>query len=568
AQSGGGPPGNAAASGGWTQEFTLSSAATIELSLRFRLIANSGFEDDEQAMALAEINGSRLGDDTDDSLATIVGNGNQGGDDDTGWQQRQFSVELGAGTHTLDLGVLVSKSTTGSEVADVYFDDVVIGVVGGGGGADGVLANDTGDLATLSSALVTQPANGVVVMASDGTFTYTPSPNFSGDDSFTYRASDSTGESSAATVTIAVSPVNDAPTGVGQDYSTAEDETLSVPTANGVLLGAGDIDTPVGQLVAVLDSDVSSGSLVLNPSGAFFYSPSPDTFGSDSFTYRVSDGVAQSPPQTVNISVTPVNDPPRAAVDVYSVDENGSLNAAVAQGNGGGGEIGIIAPGSAWRYLDDGSDQGVGWIATTFNDSSWALGIAQFGYGDGDENTVVGFGPDENDKYATTYFRRRFVVDDPGGLGGLAMRLIRDDAAAVYLNGIEVARSNLVPEASFDTRATNSTGNENAWRDFEIDPGLLVPGENLMAVEIHQHDPDSSDLSFDLSLSGTLEVVRGVLANDSDPEGTALTAAIESQPDNGSLSFEADGTFVYSPAPNFFGTDSFLYRVSDGEASS
>ncbi len=567
-QAGGDPPGNAAASGGWTQEFTLSSTSVVELSLRFRLIANSGFEDDEIVMALAELDGARLGGDTDGSLAYIVGNGNQGTDDDTGWQQRVFSLQLDPGIHTLDLGLFVSKSTTGSEVADVYFDDVVIGVIGGGGGADGVLANDMGDAATLTSVLLSQPANGVVDMAADGTFTYTPDADFFGDDTFTYRASDNTGNSSPATVTISVSPVNDAPTGVDHDYVTVEDQALSVGAASGVLLGAADVDSSPGQLVAVLASDAGNGSLVLNPNGAFIYSPSSNFVGVDTFTFRVGDGVAQSSPQTVSITVTPVNDPPLASADAYSVDENGVLRAAVAQGSGGGNEIEMIAPGSNWRYLDDGSNQGVGWIATTFDDSSWAVGAAQLGYGDGDEVTEVGYGPDEEDKYATTYFRRIFTVADPSGIGELAMRLIRDDAAAVYLNGNEIARQNLAPEAAFDTRAESSTGNENDWRDIDVDPGLLVSGVNLLAVEIHQHDPDSSDLSFDLSLTGTLEVVRGVLANDRDPEGSTLTASVEDPPDNGSLSLSPDGTFTYTPAPNFFGADGFHYRVSDGQASS
>ena len=435
----------------------------------------------------------------------------------------------------------MSKSTTGTEVADAYFDDVVISLAGGGGGKGGVLANDSGDSATLTSTMLTQAANGTVEMLGDGTFTYTPDTDFFGADSFTYRATDNTGNSSPATVSITVSPVNDAPTGLPRSYSTTEDQALAPGAAGGVLQGASDVDSPLGSLVATLDEDVSNGALLLNPSGAFVYSPAPNFSGTDAFAYRVSDGVTQSAPQTVTIIVTPVDDLPLAVADNYSVDENGRLAASVAQGSGDGDPIEMIAAGSEWRYLDDGSDQGVGWIATTFSDASWSVGLAQFGYGDDDEATVVGFGPDEDNKFATTYFRKTFNVADPGAISSLAMRLIRDDAAAVYLNGSEIARSNLVPEASFDTRAESSTGNENGWRDFDVDPSLLVPGANLLAVEIHQHDPDSSDLSFDLSLTGALRVVRGVLANDRDPEGSALSAVVEALPENGVLSFAQDG---------------------------
>src|SRR5439155_26286496 len=67
-----------------------------------------------------------------------------------------------------------------------------------------------------------------------------------------------------------------------------------------------------------------------------------------------------------------------------------------------------IPTGATWKYLDNGSNQGAAWKATSFNDSTWKSGPAQLGYGDGDEATVVAFGPDPNNKYITTYFRRSF----------------------------------------------------------------------------------------------------------------------------------------------------------------
>ena len=79
------PNGSPDSSGGWVQQFSLASATVVEISLRYRLIVNSGFENDESCMALAEIDGARLGNDTNSSLAFIQGGGNGGGDDDTGW---------------------------------------------------------------------------------------------------------------------------------------------------------------------------------------------------------------------------------------------------------------------------------------------------------------------------------------------------------------------------------------------------------------------------------------------------------------------------------------------------
>ena len=70
----------------------------------------------------------------------------------------------------------------------------------------------------------------------------------------------------------------------------------------------------------------------------------------------------------------------------------------------------LIAKGSVWKYLDNGSNQGAGWRAVAFNDGGWASGPAQLGYGDGDEATIVSFGPDSAAKYVTTYFRQTFKI--------------------------------------------------------------------------------------------------------------------------------------------------------------
>ena len=168
---------------------------------------------------------------------------------------------------------------------------------------------------------------------------------------------------------------------------------------------------------------------------------------------------------------------------------------------------GSIPRGSVWRYLDNGSDQGTAWRAPGFNDSGWKIGAAQLGYGDGDEATVIGYGPSATAKYTTSYFRRAFTVTDASQYTMLTLRLQRDDGAVVYLNGIEVFRSNMPAGAiSAATLAPEATPDETRLFEVAIDtrqnPALLVNGTNVMAVEVHQSWPTSSDLSFDAELSG------------------------------------------------------------------
>ena len=166
----------------------------------------------------------------------------------------------------------------------------------------------------------------------------------------------------------------------------------------------------------------------------------------------------------------------------------------------------FIVAGSTWKYLDDGSNQGTAWRDISFDDASWASGNAQLGYGDGDEATVISYGSSSSNKYITYYFRQSFNVSDPSAFSALELQLLRDDGAVVYLNGTEVYRSNMPSGSiSYTTQASSAIGGsaENTWHTASVSAALLVTGTNVLAVEVHQSNKTSSDLSFDCSLTGT-----------------------------------------------------------------
>jgi len=178
----------------------------------------------------------------------------------------------------------------------------------------------------------------------------------------------------------------------------------------------------------------------------------------------------------------------------------------------------LIAQRSAWRYLDTAVDPGATWNTSGFNDSSWATGLAQLGYGDGDETTVIGFGPDINNRHITTWLRHAWWVDDPNSFNSLQLRLLRDDGVVVYINGSEVARQNMpagtITPATLALVAVGGT-DETTFFNTSVSAGTLVAGTNMIAVEIHQATANSSDVSFDLQLigfsgnAGAPSVVRG-----------------------------------------------------------
>ena len=176
----------------------------------------------------------------------------------------------------------------------------------------------------------------------------------------------------------------------------------------------------------------------------------------------------------------------------------------------------LVPAGSVWKYLDNGSNQGTAWRASAFNDSAWASGAAELGYGDGDETTVISYGPNANSKYITSYFRKSFNVASLSALTALNLRVKRDDGIVVYLNGTEVYRDNM-PSGTigYTTLASTAASDDGAtWQTATISTAGLVQGTNVLAAEVHQSSATSSDVSFNLELTGStgssgLYVARG-----------------------------------------------------------
>ena len=166
----------------------------------------------------------------------------------------------------------------------------------------------------------------------------------------------------------------------------------------------------------------------------------------------------------------------------------------------------LISEGAEWRFWDRAEAPPEAWNTIEFDDGDWKQGRAQLGYGDGDEETVIDFGGDEFAKHPSAYFRREFEITNGDEITSLHVSLVRDDGAVIYLNGEEVLRE-LMPEGviQFDSFAidfppTNSENNP-IWLDFpDQSPRKLRVGRNVLAVSIHQNEPASSDLSFDLTL--------------------------------------------------------------------
>ncbi len=453
--------------------------------------------------------------------------------------------------------------------------------------APGVLANDSdvdGPF-PLTTLLVATTTNGTLTLNANGSFTYTPNANYNGPDSFTYRARDGSGlQSNIATVSINVTPVNDPPVAVNDSYTTPEDTQLVI-AAPGVLANDSDVDGPF-PLTAMLVTSPSHGVLTLNANGSFTYTPALDYNGPDSFTYRARDGSnAESNIATVSITVTPVNDPPIAANDAYGTDENVTLNVNAAQGvlandtdvDGPFPLTAVIvspATSGAVTLNANGSFQYV--PANGFN------GIVTFTYrardGANAESNIatvtITVGPVNdpplaiNDSYSTNEDTTLTVNaatgvlandTDPDGPFPLTAELLTNPAHGTLVvfnaNGsfTYVPNANYNGPDSFTYRARDGEG--LASQPATVNINVLPVDDPPVAVDDAYTTPEDVQLVIS---------APGVLSNDTDPDGPIPVAALLTQgPTNGSLTLNLNGSFTYTPNPNFNGVDTFRYRARD-----
>jgi hypothetical protein len=191
----------------------------------------------------------------------------------------------------------------------------------------------------------------------------------------------------------------------------------------------------------------------------------------------------------------------------------------------------LVPAGAEWRYHDEGRDLGTLWRTAAFDDTLWKRGPAQLGYGDDDVVTEIGFGPNANNKYITSYFRHEFFVEEAGRIINATLGVARDDGAVVYLNGREVFRSNMPSGTiTFRTLASGTVGSEDESTYFEAELAgtSFLEGRNVLAVEVHQAAVDSSDVSFNLRLEALLAPASGVglfptLVPEITPEGVRVS---------------------------------------------
>jgi VCBS repeat-containing protein len=450
--------------------------------------------------------------------------------------------------------------------------------------AAGVLTNDNdADGNVLHTILVTNVTNGTLVFNSDGSFTYTPTGAFSGTDSFTYRASDGISNSAtAATVNITVN-ANTPPVAVADAYNTPPNTTLTEP-APGVL--ANDTDAEGSALTAVLVTapPAADGTLTLNAAtGAFVFTPQAAFTGTTTFTYHANDGTSNSADVTVTINVG-TNNAPVAVADTYTTAEDTPLvvPATGVLGNDsdpdGNAITAVLAtpPSAAQGTVTLNADG-----SFTFTPAANFNGTATFTYHARDISmnsadvtvtitvTPVNDPPVAVDDAYGTGFNTPRTVAAPGVLGN-----------DTDIDGNPLTAFLVIPPFSGGTAILNADGSFTyipALNFFGTDIFLYEVTDgadfsNIAAVYINvgiNTPPVATDDAYTVPINTPLTVsAPGTLLNDTDADGNSLTASLAAPPAQGTLTFNADGSFTYTAPNGFTGAVTFTYMASDGIANS
>ncbi|HTM19355.1 MAG TPA: hypothetical protein VL172_02570, partial [Kofleriaceae bacterium] len=225
---------------------------------------------------------------------------------------------------------------------------------------------------------------------------------------------------------------------------------------------------------------------------------------------------------------------------------------------------------ATWWYWDAGGDLGTAWRTQTSGATGWRSGRGALGYGESYLATPVGYGPDANSKYITTYFTTTTQVDDPAAVSSMIAEVMYDDGFVAYLNGTEVARASMPAGAitAGTLAASHEAGNAYQQFDWSARRDLLHAGTNVLAVEVHQVAASSSDLVFDLALqlgsqpppppTGDEDIPRGSTWRYWDARQPPTTDATWTQPGY------SDGAWAAGPGPLGYGETYIVTPLSYG----
>ena len=374
---------------------------------------------------------------------------------------------------------------------------------------------------------------------------------------------------------------NVAPMAADDSFAMDEDAVLSgnVLADNGA--GPDEDENENDVLSVTLVTDVAHGTLTLGPAGTFSYRPDANFSGTDSFVYEVSDGRDGTDRATVTIDVAPVNDLADAVEDAYETQPGATLTVAAAAGvlandtdvegdpltatlveGPANGTLTLNADGS-FEYMPAGGFEGTD--SFTYRVEGGDVATVSILVSAPNVDPVAaddGFTTDEDTALSGNVLADNGGGADSDGNGDALMVTLVSDVANGTLT--------LGPNGNFGyTPDPDFSGTDSFV--YEISDGRGGTDRATVTITVAAVD-DPADAMADAyetqpGTTLTVAAAAGVLANDIEGEGAALTATLADGPANGTLTLNSDGSFSYTPDAGFDGQDSFTYAVPGGDTA-
>lgn len=508
-------------------------------------------------------------------------------DDFTGTDTFSYTVSDGAGgTSSASISLSVFD---GSPVANNDINVTSVGTpVSGNVLTNDHSGSDQNDTLTVNIAAVIAPTNGTLVLNPDGSYVYEPDAGFTGSDSFTYEVCDEAGNCDTAEVTIEVRDLTNSPNTNPVATDDAPTTFENTPVSGSLLSNDND---PDGDPLTINTTPVTApvnGSVVIGPDGTFLYTPDSGFTGTDSFVYEVCDdrGACDSATVTVTVRTDPtpgINDAPFAGDDAVfgtvAATVTGDLLANDSDPNNDPLTISTTpVSGPAHGTLMISSD---GTFAYTPH--SGFVGSDNFQYevcddagGCSTATVTISIAADPRPNAPAVVNDENFTLFENSSVSGSLTANDGDpEGGPVFINPSPLSGPtsgsitiNLDGTFTYSPHA-GFTGTDTVQYEVCDADGNCDTGFVTFDVQVDSNGPanDAPSAADDAALTTMNEAVSGnVLANDSDPNGDALTvpAGAVVGPTNGTLVLNTDGTFTYTPDADFTGNDSFIYGVDDG----
>ncbi|HDM8167488.1 TPA: tandem-95 repeat protein [Vibrio harveyi] len=429
-----------------------------------------------------------------------------------------------------------------------------------------------GDALTASNLSV--DGNATVTQNDDGSFTITPDADFNGDIDISFDISDGT-NTVQATADLTVNPINDLPVPQDQQFSVEEDGTLQFTDAD-LLAGATDIE---GDDLSVtgISYEGTDGVLTDNGDGTYSFAPNENFNGDVNFSFDVSDGT-DTVSANVDVSVTPVNDPPVAGSTSYTVHEDNSITISDAQ---------LLANSSDLEgdvSIDSVSYSGSDGVLQINGDGTYTFSPNENFNGEVTLDVVVA--DEEGATDVTTAGITVLEVNDPPVAGPTSYTIDEDSVltfseSQVLLNASDVEGDVELVGISYDGPDGIFTVNDDGTCSFA--PNENFNGQVQLDVTIRDEDgaevetvinvnvlpindvPVSGDLAYSVDEDGAITVSQEqLLSQASDIEGDDLTASDLTVDGNATVTANDDGSFTITPDADFNGDIDIQFNITDG----